>query len=144
MYTAVITLWGVWRSFNALKAKSEADKVRCLRYWVVYGCFAFYDAYVDWLVTWVPGHALAKHGAALAAFLLPPSAGVTDYVFSYAVLPLAYLARLGAERGLFLVLAFGHDVVTHHERRRSERRLSRRLEKAEVDGVALVGVEARG
>ena len=91
MYTAVICLWGVWRSFNALKAKSEADKVRCLRYWVVYGCFAFYDAYVDWLVTWVPGHALAKHGAALAAFLLPPSAGVTDYVFSYAVLPLSLI-----------------------------------------------------
>ena len=103
MYSTVICLWGVWRSFNALKEGSEAEKIRCLRYWVVYGCFAFYDDYVDWVLTWVPGHALAKHALAVAAFLLPPSAGVTDYVFSYAVLPLAYVTHVGAQQSLFLV-----------------------------------------
>lgn len=122
MNTALIALWGVWRSFNALETDNEEDRIRVLRYWACFGCFLFYDGYVDAYLWWLPGHDLAKHGLAVATFLLPPKFQATDYIFSYAVLPLAYFASVGARRSVFLVIGVVWDFFTHHERRRASLR----------------------
>ena len=127
MYSFVICLWGVWLSFKALRAEKAENM---LKFWSVFATFVIFDAYVDWLFRWIPGHAIVKYGLMVCTFLSPKDMAVADLLFGHLALPLCHLAhRLSSRTLLFLFHFFlnfeqprDDDKHKHSPQRRTQHR----------------------
>ena len=114
MLSVVVSAWGGWLSFQALKPRDDVEAEdaavrKVLRFWACYAFLLAYDSYG--CLTWVPGHSLARAAAVALVFLPPPAWGTSDVAFFCGLFPASQALWAVAHGAVFSVLAVAHDLA---------------------------------
>ena len=114
MLSVVVSAWGGWLSFQALKPRDDVEAEdaavrKVLRFWACYAFLLAYDSYG--CLTWVPCHSLARAAAVALVFLPPPAWGTSDVAFFCGLFPASQALWAVAHGAVFSVLAVAHDLA---------------------------------